>query len=57
MCTEHCRRASLLPSDGGAGIRVAPEETPTAAEAYRGVAWSVREKLFDDFFKTNAFWQ
>lgn len=26
-------------------------------EAYRAAAWSVREKLFDAFFKTQAYWE
>ena len=26
-------------------------------EAYRATAWSVREKLFDAFFKTQKYWE
>ena len=29
----------------------------TTEETYRAAAWSVREKLFDAFFKTQAYWE
>ena len=36
----------------------APDSTKLSdEEAYRATAWSVREKLFDAFFKTQKYWE